>query len=176
MKHRNGFSLTELLVVLGIVAVLIAVLLPVISRAQKQSRVVACKAQMQNIGTAMQMYLGQNRNRYPAASLFPSSRNPPPDEARPITEFLSPHVGGAIGVFHCPADDELFAEFNQSYSYNTELGADRLVDTKLYKILGSTSLIPVLWDSDNFHGGSLPFNWLFADGHVENFLDGVEKP
>jgi prepilin-type N-terminal cleavage/methylation domain-containing protein/prepilin-type processing-associated H-X9-DG protein len=174
MKSRNAFSLTELLVVLAVIAILIGILLPVVARAQKQGRIVACKAQLQNIGAALQLYLNQNRNRYPAASLFPSSKAPPADEPRPIHEFLAPHTDGVTEVFHCPGDHTFFEQFNQSYSYNTELGTDRLVDTKLYKILGSTSLIPVLWDADNFHGGSLPFNWLFADGHVDNFLEGVE--
>lgn len=173
MKPK-AFTLTELLVVLAIIVILIGVLLPVVARAQKQGRIIACKAQLQNIGAAMQMYLNQNHHRYPPASLFPSAATPLPGEPRPITEFLSPHVGGTIRVFCCPADDKLFDEFKQSYSYNTELGVGRLVDTKLYKILGTTSLIPVLWDADNFHGGNLPFNWLFADGHVENFLQGVE--
>jgi prepilin-type N-terminal cleavage/methylation domain-containing protein/prepilin-type processing-associated H-X9-DG protein len=173
MKSRKAFTLTELLVVLGIIALLVGILLPVVARAQKQGKIVACKAQLQNIGAAVQMYLNQNRHRYPPASLFPSVRNPPAGEPRPITEFLRPHVGGTIGVFHCPADDHLFDEFDQSFSYNTELGLERLKETSLYKIMGSTSLIPVLWDSDNFHGGSLPFNWLFADGHVDNFLKDV---
>lgn len=173
-RSPNAFTLTELLVVLGIIAILIGVLLPVISRAQKHGRVVACKAQLQNIGAAIQIYLNQNDNRYPPASLFPSDYPPPPGEPRPITEFLSPQVGGTIAVFHCPADDKLFDQYKQSYSYNTELSVGRLTQTKLYKVLGSSSLIPVLWDADNFHGGSLPFNWLFADGHVDDFLKGVK--
>jgi len=31
----------------------------------------------------------------------------------------------------------------------------------------------MLWDAENFHGGSVPFNWLFADGHVDQFLSGA---
>jgi prepilin-type processing-associated H-X9-DG protein len=40
----------------------------------------------------------------------------------------------------------------------------------------SSSMVPILWDAANFHGGKLPYNWLFADGHVDNFLSDAQAP
>jgi len=173
----HGFSLVELLIVIGIIAILIGILIPVIGRARAQARIVACRAQMQNLGSAMQMYRNQNKGRFPPAPQVPSADPAVPD----LTDYLAPHVGGVVRVFHCPADVDpvtvagvSYSSFHDaeqtSYAYNVELGVLKVSETLWYQVFHSTNQVPVLWDADNFHGGSLPFNWLFADGHVENFL------
>jgi prepilin-type N-terminal cleavage/methylation domain-containing protein len=53
--HR-AFTLTELLVVMGIVTVLLAILLPTISRAREASRVVVCMSKLREIGSAWQIW------------------------------------------------------------------------------------------------------------------------
>ena len=170
MLRRRGFSLVELLVVLGLIALLIALLLPALSKARRQSRMVACKAQLANIGSAFQMYLNENENRYPPAPYSPAFNPPPPKPL--INQFLLRYVSNMNDVFHCPADDDYFTEFNLSYSYYQELGERKLTETFFYKVMGSSALVPILWDASNFHGGTLPYNWLFADGHVDHFIEG----
>src|SRR3954464_2807680 len=61
MKRNKGFSLVELIVVIGIMAVLIAILLPAMQRARVYARYVASQSNMRQIGLAMMIYANENK-------------------------------------------------------------------------------------------------------------------
>ncbi len=58
-NHRKAFTLIELLVVVAIIAVLMAVMLPSLSRAREQAKTTACLSNQRQIGTAITMYASE---------------------------------------------------------------------------------------------------------------------
>ena len=61
----GGFTLVELLVVIGIIAVLIAVLLPALSKARKQALLTVCMSNQKQLVAALMMYCADNRGCFP---------------------------------------------------------------------------------------------------------------
>lgn len=62
---RRAFTLVELLVVIGIIAVLIGILLPALGRARAQAATVQCMANMRTIGQGLTLYAGMNKGSLP---------------------------------------------------------------------------------------------------------------
>ncbi|HEX3627730.1 MAG TPA: type II secretion system protein [Verrucomicrobiae bacterium] len=74
-KSKIGFTLVELLVVVAIIAILAAMLLPMLSQAQLRAKRIQCLNNLREMAAAAQVYTGDNSGYYPIAYFYDSVHN-----------------------------------------------------------------------------------------------------
>jgi len=69
VRHHNriGFTLIELLVVISIIALVMAILMPSLSRVRKQARFIGCQANLKSYGMMAFLYADDNDYKMPNA-------------------------------------------------------------------------------------------------------------
>ncbi len=107
---RSGFTLIEVLVVAAIISLLVAILLPSLSRARDQTRLVACQSNVRQLGMATQMYVAANRGRFPADSKAHDygydwiGRHSPTGKVIPEGGSIWRYMNKARDAYSCPSE------------------------------------------------------------------------
>jgi prepilin-type N-terminal cleavage/methylation domain-containing protein/prepilin-type processing-associated H-X9-DG protein len=129
-RRRGAFTLVELLVVIGIIALLISILLPTLSAARRQGDLVKCASNLRQLGLAMQMYGQQYDGHLPGSYMQPETYTLNdaglPGGSMSVTgggvywwqrleiERLLPGAGSpSKSAAVCPSDQNNFEPFNQ---------------------------------------------------------------
>jgi prepilin-type N-terminal cleavage/methylation domain-containing protein/prepilin-type processing-associated H-X9-DG protein len=117
-RNADGFTLVELLVVIGIIALLVSILLPVLSNARKTAMDTQCASNMRQLATAMIMYANEFKGKYPP-NMYSGTAAQWWYDADRIGRFLPKTVvfsSNSIGgnIFKCPRDEDAV----RSYAMN----------------------------------------------------------
>jgi prepilin-type N-terminal cleavage/methylation domain-containing protein/prepilin-type processing-associated H-X9-DG protein len=82
--RKAGFTLVELLVVIGIIALLISILLPALNQAREQASLLQCSSNLKQIGTVVQMYIQDNHGWLPFGFVGNLAMVPPVTTQNPL--------------------------------------------------------------------------------------------
>ncbi|MFA6569051.1 MAG: type II secretion system protein [Victivallales bacterium] len=169
------FTLVELLVVIAILGILMAMVLPSLSRAKKSGKRINCVSNLKQIGLAIQVYEQENKGFFPFNCTSQKLANP---TRIPLSTALN--MEKQTQIFQCPDENEnLYATEGSSYVWNwtqIELPGNERVGSKEYDTAPFGGMVPpenfaILIDAGPYHGQSgkhSAFNALYAGGSVDD--------
>ena len=121
-RRPSAFTLVELLVVIGIIAVLIGLLLPSLAGARRAAQQVACAAKLHAIMLAAQTHRNTHRDYYPLAGIIPGVT---PEILNDIDtakyDYFSYNLSGTTRLL-CPLTDSLYTQMASSWTNNSTTG------------------------------------------------------
>jgi len=169
---QAAFSLIELLLVIGIIALLVAMLMPALGRMRSRAKEISCMNNLRQVFLAARMYADENGGKLPKIEPMPSIPADPGNPLESMAQALGAQLSQQTAVLRCPQDQNgRFDREGTSYEWNATLN-DKALDNITYgPIVVSPSVVILCWDFDNVHPGKksgegLGKNYLYADGRI----------
>ena len=115
--RRPAFTLIELLVVIAIIAILAAILLPVLSQAQKRGWSIRCVSNLRQIGVAMKLFCDDNGQFYPESGgdIYWGTVDPHTGKASWMEQIVD-NVQNT-NIYNCPGNVQLPSDMRGPYNY-----------------------------------------------------------
>lgn len=116
-KGKPGFTLIELLVVIAIIAILAAILFPVLASAKQRAWTIQCVSNLRQIGMGMKMFADDNNGQYPesGSDIYWNAIDPTTGKYSWMQQAIS-YVQNT-NVYNCPANVQLPGELRGPFNY-----------------------------------------------------------
>lgn len=171
-SHQNAFTLVELLVVIGIIALLISILMPALSKVRKQAQATQCLSNLRQMGLATINYLNENRYVY-----YPHNNG---SFTGGWWFRIAPYVNSNSKIMHCPSWDgfTLWDIEGWAYGYNMQVNHQPVKKVKNGVVLiadGYWYFCSQNWAITWVGSPSAAWNYANGKGHIGVLSSGVYR-
>ena len=173
---QPGFTLVEVLVVIGIIGIVVSMVVPAIASVRGEAHSTQCLSNLRQIHTAIATHRGVNSDLLPLAAVLQGDAIDP--DFIMLADRLNAIVPKTSEVWMCPADhSEDSEQIGTSYFYSAGgwMQAEPQTDRRRVVRLvtnrydsGFLRTFPLATDSNQYHeyGSRYPANAVFVDGHA----------
>ena len=187
----RAFTLIELLLVITIISILASMLIPAVTSVKERADSIVCAQNLRTIGAAVQLYLGDHNQNFPAINpAVPPMIYPAGYPTVTMLEAFGPY-GVTAQTLQCPSDikqgsQSSYTKYQNSYDWKPTLDDENTSEPLIFgggggrrqqfggaQTSGTTGFVVKLskvrqcFDDTQIHFGHM--NALYADGHVVYF-------
>lgn len=126
---RAAFTLVELLVTIGVIALVIGIIIPALGKARSAGARTACIANLRTLGESLSLYRNANQGVFPDAQGMPDLPAGEPGLLAKLTPYCETPAPAltesgrvdALAPWRCPSDPSVAVRYGTSYDYGVAL-------------------------------------------------------